>query len=111
MRRLRSVVLCLLAACGAEATHEECVALPTSECEVTPGCQWMRARPLRAVGDDFCLPADALAENVGCMGVSHGCDDVITLADDPSGRRWWFWDSCVPAGWTGSDASDAEPCF
>lgn len=104
------LVFLFLVAC-ADATHEECVQLPTSECETTAGCTWVRARPLTPVGSDFCLRQDALAENVGCRGADLGCDDVITVADDPDGGRWWFWDSCIPDDFVATKLSDAEPCF
>lgn len=100
----------LLAACG-PATHEECVATPTIDCENTRGCTLIRARPLTLLGDDYCLRADALAENVGCMGEEIGCDDKITVAEDPNGQQWWFWNACLPEGYVDTEQVDAKPCY
>ena len=109
MKRL--CLMLMVAGCDGIATPEECAATPASECALTAGCETVRGSPMRQLAEDtFCLPVAYLFETVGCQAEGLGCDDVIVLADDPDGDRWYFTDSCIPADFTPTDLPDAEPC-
>lgn len=68
------------------------------------GCATIDARPVV----DGCV--QAAAAPVGCQDLDLGCDDVLTLADDPDGARWWFSDACVPAGFTPVSWTELPDC-
>jgi len=96
----RALMLCVVA-CGATDGDSACADRKVHECSESPECEVVSAISVHETG---C--ADEATE-VACMRVERACGTGYTYAHDPDGQAWMFHDTCIPAGWTDADPSNA----
>jgi len=79
-----------------EVGGPSCSSLSLTSCAHASGCRVLSALPLQP-GPPECRGAAERA--VGCTDADMGCNGTETIARDPQGNDWGFFDSCLPAGW------------
>lgn len=80
-----------------------CPQLTLDECARNTNCRTIQGH--RVNSTEQCLESQSAA---ACTAVSAStCTNTITWAREPAGNLWQFSDSCIPAGWTPDNPTDA----
>ena len=86
---------------------EPCVDLPPELCEQANGCVVILGAPAAEIcAGDY---TNWMSEAVGCMPVGDGCFEAETCGQAPNGALLVFPTSCLPKGWTPSEACCPGP--
>lgn len=101
-----SVGLALLLGCA--VSTDDVAGTDPSDCPVDAGNQCPRDTCSLLQGLRLDVATACISERKSFCLPGGDVDELVTIAVDPEGGRWYFGSTTIPSGWTSSEMQAAE---